>query len=124
VIFPAAVADAGDRPQWLLNLTNDAWYGHTAGPHQHFAIAQTRAVEEGVPLVRVANTGISGVVDSYGRITAWLGLGKAGFVDAALPVAQAGPTVYSRLGDWGSAILLMGCAIILLLARQSRRRSP
>jgi apolipoprotein N-acyltransferase len=123
-IFPGAVVDAGDRPQWLLNLTNDGWYGRSAGPHQHFAIAQTRAVEEGMPLVRVANTGISGVVDSYGRITAWLGLGQAGFIDAALPAALPGPTLYGRFGDGVLGLLLLGCALILMLSRQSVRPAP
>lgn len=81
VIFPGAVTaqEAGtkdaQRPQWLLNVTNDAWYGQTAGPHQHLAIATMRAIEEGLPLVRAANTGISAVVDPYGRVLGHLALG-------------------------------------------------
>jgi apolipoprotein N-acyltransferase len=123
-IFPGAVVDAGDRPHWLLNLTNDGWYGLSAGPHQHFAIALTRAVEEGMPLVRVANTGISGVVDAYGRVTASLGLGRAGFVDAALPVALSGPTLYGRFGDAMLGLLLLGCVIVVILFRQSPPAAP
>ncbi|MEI6986404.1 MAG: apolipoprotein N-acyltransferase, partial [Rhodospirillaceae bacterium] len=115
-IFPRAVIDDGDRPAWLLNLTNDAWYGRTAGPHQHFAIAQTRAVEEGLPLVRVANTGISGVVDSYGRITAWLSLGKAGIIDTALPPALPQPTLYARFGDSILGLMLLICCLFLVIA--------
>jgi apolipoprotein N-acyltransferase len=118
VIFPGAVAprDPSARPQWLLNLTNDAWYGQTAGPHQHFAIARTRAVEEGVPLVRAAGTGISGVVDPWGRVVAELGLGEEGVVDAALPSALPEPTAFVRYGDlvfWSMMALLgIGAASI------------
>ncbi|HET8728190.1 MAG TPA: apolipoprotein N-acyltransferase, partial [Alphaproteobacteria bacterium] len=97
-IFPGAVTDPANRPAWLLNITNDAWYGETAGPHQHFAIARARAVEEGLPLVRVATTGISGVVDAHGRIVGRLDLGRQGILDSSLPVAIA-PTAYARYGD-------------------------
>lgn len=122
-IFPGAVTDPNDRPQWLLNLTNDAWYGTTAGPHQHFAIARVRSVEEGLPLVRVANTGISGVVDAYGRVVARLDLGDQGVVDSPLPVALLQPTLYGRLGDWIVAVLLMSCSLIAILARHPRVES-
>jgi apolipoprotein N-acyltransferase len=101
-IFPGAVVDwreEAQRPDWLLNVTNDAWYGETAGPHQHFAISATRAVEEGLPVVRVATTGVSGVVDPYGRVTAALGLGERGVLDAPLPLGLGRPTVYGRVGD-------------------------
>ena len=99
VIFPGAVVTAGERPRWLLNVTNDAWYGNSSGPHQHFAMARVRAVEEGLPLVRAANTGISGVIDAYGRIRARLGLGETGVLDAPLPAALARPTWYARGGN-------------------------
>ncbi len=120
VIFPGAVVDRADRPQWLLNLTNDAWYGETSGPHQHFAISQVRAVEEGMPLVRSAQTGISGVADSYGRVTAELGLGVRGVLDAALPKAIPGTTIYGWAGDWIFVVLLLGAATLALAARQKR----
>jgi apolipoprotein N-acyltransferase len=105
-IFPGAVVDAPARPLWILNLTNDAWYGRSSGPYQHFAIARTRAIEEGLPLVRVANNGISGVVDPAGRVVARTGLDSVGHADVALPAA-ASPTLYATTGDWLFAAMLM-----------------
>jgi apolipoprotein N-acyltransferase len=122
VIFPGEVADPKARPGWLLNITNDAWFGHTAGPHQHLAIAQTRAVEEGLPLARAANTGISAIVDPYGRIVAQLALGQGGTVDGPLPVALAA-TPYARWGDalfWAGVVLTVFTALILTLGRRKR----
>ncbi len=86
VIFSGAVIDAKNRPKWLLNITNDAWYGETSGPYQHLKITQVRAIEEGLPLVRVANNGISAVIDGFGRIVNQLELNKIGFIDAYLPI--------------------------------------
>ena len=117
VIFPAEVVALGARPGWLLNLTNDAWYGRSAGPYQHFAMARVRAVEEGLPLVRVANTGISGVVDGYGRVLRRLGLGQAGIIDSQLPKALATPPPYARFGDIGIGLLLTVAAIFLALVK-------
>jgi apolipoprotein N-acyltransferase len=97
-IFPGAVVDPGERPAWILNVSNDAWYGRSAGPFQHFAMARTRAVEEGLPLVRVANNGITGVVDPAGRVLARTGLDAVGYADIVLPAAGR-PTPYSHLGD-------------------------
>ena len=122
VIFPGQVTDSRQRPAWLLNITNDAWYGETAGPHQHFAIARARAVEEGMPLVRVAATGISGVIDAYGRVTARLGLGSQGVLDAALPQALAQPTAYARHGDLWLWVMLGTTALAAVLWPIATRR--
>jgi apolipoprotein N-acyltransferase len=114
-IFSGEVVDETDRPAFMLNVTNDGWYGKTAGPYQHFSIVTARAVEEGLPLVRAANNGISGVVDGYGRVVAKLGLGETGFVDAALPQALP-PTFFSRYGElsmWGIFLLCAGGALFI-----------
>lgn len=113
IIFPGAVIPADQpRPAMLLNLTNDAWYGHSSGPYQHFAISRMRAIEEGVALVRAANTGISGVVDPMGRITAKLDLGARGVIDAELPSPLASPTVFSSVGNWAFLALIFAAGII------------
>ena len=122
VIFPGRVVDKADRPTWLLNITNDAWFGTSAGPHQHFASARMRAVEEGLPLVRAANTGISGIVDSYGRVTAKIGLDRAGVLDATLPAAAQSRTLFSVYGNVLPGILLI--LMVVAAAYYARRRPP
>lgn len=109
VIFGGAVVDPAARPAWLLNVTNDAWFGISSGPYQHFASARFRAVEEGLPLARAANNGISGMVDPYGRVVASLGLGRMGVLDVPLPQALA-PTPYARYGDAVLLVLMLLCA--------------
>ncbi len=110
-IFPGEIGRGGERPDFILNVTNDAWYGQTPGPYQHLRQAQLTAVALGLPLVRAANTGISVVTDSAGRPVAGLALGQGGAVDAPLPLAAA-PTLYARWGEsvffalWGVAALL------------------
>ncbi len=96
VIFPGAIVDESDRPAWMLNVTNDAWYGRSSGPYQHFAIARTRAVEEGLPLVRVANNGISAVVDPVGRVLARTDLDAIGYVDAVAARSGLAHTLFAR----------------------------
>ncbi len=113
VIFPAEIVDTDDRPQWLLNVTNDAWFGHSSGPHQHFAMARVRAVEQGLGLVRAANTGISAIVDPYGRVRAHLSLGVEGVLDGGLPRPLATLPLYARWGDW--TVLLFAISWFLLL---------
>jgi apolipoprotein N-acyltransferase len=107
----STVVDEEDRPQWILNITNDAWFGDSTGPYQHFAAAQMRTVEEGLPLVRAANSGISGVIDGYGRVLSSLDLNRAAILDADLPAA-AGQTVFARLGNW-VLVPLLGLAVFV-----------
>ncbi len=120
-IFPHAIVDESHRPDWILNVTNDAWYGRTSGPYQHFAIARTRAVEEGLPLVRVGNNGISGVIDPEGRVIAHTMLDAIGYADVTLPDPRA-ETLYARAGDWIFAVLLLlGLIPAAWQARRQRR---
>jgi apolipoprotein N-acyltransferase len=120
IVFPGDAVPRGERPGWLVNLTNDGWFGNSTGPYQHLQQARVRAIEEGLPLVRAANTGISAVVDPLGRIVASLPLGTEDVLDAPLPRA-IDPTPYVRFGD-GPAALAMLAAFALLLRR--RLRSP
>jgi apolipoprotein N-acyltransferase len=120
-IFPDTVANREDRPGWIVNLTNDGWFGISTGPYQHLQQARVRAIEQGLPVVRAANTGISAVIDPLGRIVARLGLGIEGVLDSALPSANQ-PTVYSRTGDVPTAVI-MALAMILVIRRRMMKRS-
>ena len=120
VIFPGEIVDAAHRPDWLLNVTNDAWYGLTPGPWQHFHQARLRAVEEGLPLVRAANNGVSAAIDPYGRIVAQLTLGAVGVLDFDLP-RPISQTVASRLGETtGWVLISLG---LLSIGYRSRNRT-
>jgi len=104
VIFSGNVIDPDNRPEWILNITNDAWFGPSTGPRQHLVQARLRAIEEGLPVVRVANTGISAVIDPYGRVRNKLELEETGIIDAPLPEALP-PTVFSHVGQLPALIL-------------------
>ncbi|HKU04705.1 MAG TPA: apolipoprotein N-acyltransferase [Bradyrhizobium sp.] len=119
-IFPGNVADRDDRAGWIVNLTNDGWFGISTGPYQHLQQARLRAIEEGLPVVRAANTGISAVIDPMGRIVAQLGLGIEGVLDANLPAAIA-PTIYARYPAIPAAIML-AIALILVVQRRMKRQ--
>jgi apolipoprotein N-acyltransferase len=103
-VMPEGFNRPNNRKGLFLNLTNDGWFGHTPGPYQHLAQARLRSIEEGLPMVRAANTGISAVIDPYGRILASLPLGVADVLDSPLPQAIA-PTLFSRFGGYTSAIV-------------------
>ncbi|MDB5601090.1 MAG: apolipoprotein N-acyltransferase [Xanthobacteraceae bacterium] len=116
IIFPDEAVPAGDRPGWLLNLTNDGWFGISSGPYQHFRQARLQAIERGLPLVRAANTGISAVVDPLGRVVASLPLGTEGVLDAQLPKPVA-VTFYRRYGGG-----LVAAFLFVILIGLVRRR--
>lgn len=117
-VFPQDLRGAG-RADWLLQITNDAWFGTRTGPFQHAAQARLRAIEQGLPMVRVANTGVTAVYDARGRITARLPFGTQGHLDAALPGALP-QTLYARWGEAPVLVLLAGLALALF----ARRRPP
>lgn len=119
VIFPHEVVKRKDRPDWLVNVTNDGWYGLTAGPYQHFETARARAIEEGLPLARAANTGISGVIDPLGRVLAEQPLGTTGALETLLPAALP-PTPYAK---WGDIPFLLMFALTALWAEGLRRKA-
>lgn len=95
-IFPETAVDMNNRPEWLLNITNDAWFGMSSGPHQHFEMVRMRAVEQGLPLVRIANTGITAYIDEYGRIKGQIPLGEQGVLDMELHKSTLDGTIYSE----------------------------
>jgi apolipoprotein N-acyltransferase len=103
----------------MVNLTNDGWFGISTGPHQHLQQARWRAVEQGLPLVRAANTGISAVIDPVGRTVAELGLGIEGVLDSPLPTAIA-PTIYARIGDIPAAVLFATALLVVFRRRRAK----
>jgi len=115
--FGATFVSESHRPRWLLNLTNDAWFGITPGPYQHFSQARLRSIEEGLPLVRAANSGISAVTDGLGRIVGELPLGVEGVIDSGLPAAQP-TTVFSKYGSIVPLLLWLACVATSLWARR------
>ena len=119
-IFPGIVATHDDRPGWIVNVTNDGWFGMSTGPYQHLQQARLRAIEQGLPLVRAANTGISAVIDPLGRTVARLGLGIEGVLDSGLPSAIP-PTVYARLGDIPTAVIVASAFIFVIRRRLARQ---
>ncbi len=118
IIFPGEVVPTNDRPGWLINVTNDGWFGISTGPYQHLQQARVRAIEEGLPLVRAANTGVSAVIDPMGRIVKSLPLGVEGILDARLPRAAA-TTMFAKTGD-GLAGVIVGIAFVLVVRRRAK----
>ena len=122
-IFPAYIRQV-DRPDWQIQITNDAWFGNFSGPYQHLELAQLRAVEQGLPLLRAANTGVSAVIDARGQVLASLPLGEYGALDVRLPPALTA-TFYARTGDWPvAAVLIALIGAALLRARKNAALIP
>jgi apolipoprotein N-acyltransferase len=119
-VFPQDLNAASGRADWILQVTNDAWFGNLAGPYQHLAQARLRAVEQGLPLLRAANTGVSAVIDARGRVLQTLPLDTDGVIDAIVPPALP-RTLYTRTGDLPATILLL-LAILALTLRRPRER--
>lgn len=118
IIFPGEVVDPRARPDWLLNISNDAWFGNSSGPHQHLAQARLRAVEEGLPVVRSTPTGISAVIDPLGRVMARTRLGERVALTASVP-PPAPKTLYAAIGD---KLFFLVLAAILFLGAFNRLR--
>lgn len=123
VIFPEEIVAPGERPAWLVNITNDAWFGESAGPYQHFSQVRMRAVEQGLPIVRSANSGISALIDPYGRVIESLPLHGRGVIDARLP-APLEPTLYARLGDLFLLFLLVAAGAAAWYGRPPANGRP
>ncbi len=117
-VFPQDLTGAPERADWVLQITNDGWFGNLAGPYQHLAQARLRAVEQGLPVLRAANTGVSAVIDAKGRVLATVALNTDGHLDAAVPPALPS-TLYARTGDWPATVLL-SLAILALIIRRVR----
>jgi apolipoprotein N-acyltransferase len=118
-IFPGQVVAPNDRPAWLVNVTNDAWFGNSSGPRQHLAAARMRAVEEGLPLMRAANTGITAAFDARGHELGRIGMLTAGTLVVALPSALP-PTLFAQLGLW---LPLITSSVALGLGLMARRNT-
>jgi apolipoprotein N-acyltransferase len=116
-VFPQDLAGAPERADWVLQITNDGWFGNIAGPYQHLAQARLRAVEQGLPVLRAANTGVSAVIDAKGRVLASVPLNTEGHLDASVPPAMP-PTVYARTGDWPATVLLSLSVLVVIIRRR------
>ena len=121
-IFPRAIVQGAERPAFLANVTNDGWFGNSTGPRQHLHQARVRAVEEGLPLLRAANNGITAVIDAQGRVLARLDLDVVGVIDARLPAALP-PTIYGRFGDLVFVLMLVAGLVVVVAGTIRERRA-
>ncbi len=116
IIFPGELRSSEERPGWIVNVTNDGWFGNSSGPYQHLQQARVTAIEQGLPLARAANTGISAVVDPVGRIVGSLPLASEGVLDAPLPRSIGAP-IYARFGDAPAAALILTAFVLAIRGR-------
>lgn len=123
IIFPGTIPVGQERPGWLLNVTNDGWFGLTNGPYQHLALARFRAIEEGLPIVRSANTGVSAIIDSYGRTVSSLGLDQAGVLDSPLPRAITPPVYSTGFKMMMTLALCLTVILCFIIVSMLRRRN-
>lgn len=121
-IFPGKVIDKKSRAQWLINITNDVWFKTNLGNYQHFAISRVRAIEEGIPLIRAANSGISAVIDSYGQIVKYLPPDSEGFIDTQIPVSLEKPTIYSQYVNNNFTVVIVAIGILVLSVYKIREK--
>lgn len=121
-VFPQDLNSAPERANFILQITNDAWFGARSGPYQHLAQARMRAIEQGMPLLRAANTGVSAMIDPLGRVTGSLPLGESGALDVSLS-APFPPTIYSRFGDLPIFILIVLTLLTVTLLQGSSHRN-
>lgn len=121
MIFPDRIIGPGSRPDWIVTITNDAWFGGFAGPQQHRDQARFRAVEQGLPVARAANTGISAMIDPYGRLVGEIKLHQNGSLDAALPAPLA-QTIYGRMGGMPAILVVLIATIVLIIRRYFTNR--
>ncbi|MEL6124801.1 MAG: apolipoprotein N-acyltransferase [Pseudomonadota bacterium] len=119
-IFPHRMDAPGDRPRWIVHITNDAWFGNSAGPYQHLAQARFRAIETGLPVVRAANTGISAIIDAYGRVLEFVPLGTTGYAQDQLPPRGPEP-LYARTGDTPLMAFLVVLGLISLVITKRKQ---
>ena len=121
-LFPGAIADSGQRASWIVNVSNDAWFGRTSGPWQHLNLASYRAIEMGLPMVRSTPTGVSALIDAFGRPVSQLGQGVEGVIDVDLP-ARAPATVYYQIGDWPFGVVIIAVFVQSMRASRLLRRA-
>jgi apolipoprotein N-acyltransferase len=125
-LFPGFTSDGAHRsgvnPAWIVNVSNDAWFGFTTGPLQHLNLASYRAIEEGLPMARATPTGVSAMVDAYGRVVSKLELGRIGVIDVDLP-PPAPTTLFRRWGGWPFGLMILFSVSVVVYGRLNKRKN-